>query len=107
MSLPDSTGVNWIEKSLSPLNETLLKKSKSIVTDFNKDNVLTISLPADVSVLSAPRELIGCPCIGTTPPDDCCFLLEEYQAYIKMAAKIIAIVIKNFNLFCMLFLPIN
>jgi hypothetical protein len=34
-------------------------------------------------------------------------LPEEYQAYIKMAAKIITIVIKNFNLFCMLFLPIN
>lgn len=106
MGLPDSPGVNWIEKSLSPLNEALLKKSKSIVTDFNKDNVLIISLPADVSMLPAPKELIGCPCIGTTTSADC-LLPEEYQAYKKMTAKIIAIVIKIFNLFCMLFLPIN
>lgn len=79
MSLPDSPGVNWMEKSLSPLNEALLKKSKSTVTDFNKDNVLIISLLADVSGLPAPRELIGCPCIGTTTSADC-FLPEEYQA---------------------------
>lgn len=78
MSLPDSSGINWTEKSFSPLKEALLKKSESMVTDFNKDNVLTISLAVDVSGPLAPRELTGCPWMGTTTSAGC-FLPEEYQ----------------------------